>query len=69
MENGFQDPRKKKTLAVFFDLTKAFDKVWKKELLLKLMKMGIRGKMLNWIKKTFFTTELQESAWMEAQAT
>ena len=29
---------KKKTLAVFVDLTKAFDKVWKDGLLLKLLK-------------------------------
>ena len=68
IENGYQDPTKKKTLAVFFDLTKAFDRVWKKGLLLKVMKMGIRGKMLNWIKN-FLHIELQESAWMDAQAT
>jgi hypothetical protein len=34
IENAFQD--KKKTLAVFVDLTKAFDKVWEKGLLFKL---------------------------------
>ena len=39
VENGFQ--RKIKTIAVFVDLTKAFDKVWKEGLLLKLAKKEI----------------------------
>lgn len=48
IENAFQ--KKQKTLAVFFDLTKAFDKVWKDGLLHKLLKHGIRGKMFDWIE-------------------
>ena len=36
IENGFQ--QKKKTLAAFVDLTKAFDKVWKEGLLFKLLR-------------------------------
>jgi hypothetical protein len=32
------------------DLTKAFDKVWKKGILLKLLNNKVEGKMFNWIK-------------------
>ena len=48
IENAFQE--KKKVLAVFFDLSKAFDKVWKEGLLLKLLEVGIQGKMFRWIR-------------------
>jgi hypothetical protein len=48
VENGFQD--KKKTIAVFFDLTQAFDRVWKDGLLLKLLQKGIRCRIFSWIK-------------------
>ena len=34
----------------FFDLSKAFDKVWKEGLLCKLSKCGVKGKMLTWIR-------------------
>ena len=43
IENGFQ--QKMKTLAVFIDLTKAFDKVWKEGLLFKLLRKTVCGKM------------------------
>ena len=33
--------------AVFFDISKAFDKVWHKGLLFKLRRAGIRGKLLS----------------------
>ena len=52
IENGFQE--KKKTLAVFVDLTKAFDKVWKDGLLLKLLKKNICGRMYGWIHSYLF---------------
>ena len=48
VENGFQE--KKKTLAVFFDLTQAFDRVWKEGLLFKLLQKGIGGRLFSWIK-------------------
>ena len=48
IENAFQE--KKKVIATFLDLSKAFDKVWKEGLLLKLLKSGINGCMFNWIK-------------------
>jgi hypothetical protein len=37
-------------LAVFLDLSKAFDKVWHKGLLYKLKRIGITGKLLAWIE-------------------
>ena len=52
IENGFQE--KKKTLAVFFDLTKAFDKVWKEGLLLKLLRAGVKSNMHRWVKHYLF---------------
>ena len=35
---------------VFCDISKAFDKVWHRGLLYKLMKIGIQGPLLQWIK-------------------
>ena len=43
IENGFQ--QKIKTLAVFVDLTKAFDKVWKDGILVKLQRKKVCGNM------------------------
>ena len=48
IENAFQE--KKKVVSVFFDLTKAFDKVWREGLLLKILESGISGKMYRWIR-------------------
>ena len=47
IEDALQD--KKLTLAVWIDLEKAFDKVWKQGLRLKMLQCGIRGHMLKWI--------------------
>ena len=35
---------------IFFDISKAFDKVWHKGLIYKLKKVGIRGKLLKWLE-------------------
>ena len=40
---------KKYTLAVFLDIEKAYDMIWKKGVLYKLSKLGIDGNMFNWI--------------------
>ena len=47
VEDAFQE--KKKVLAVYFDLSKAFDTVWKDGLLLKLLCNGVSGKMYKWL--------------------
>ena len=48
VENAFQE--KKKAVSVFFDLTKAFDKVWHEGLLLKILESGVSGRMYRWIR-------------------
>ena len=46
--DGFQ--RGEQTTAVFVDLQQAYDRVWRKGLLLKMQNMGIKGNMYTWIK-------------------
>ena len=46
--DGFQE--KKDTSAVFIDLQQAYDKIWRKGLLIKMQKLGINGKMLDWVQ-------------------
>jgi ribonuclease HI/uncharacterized protein YaaR (DUF327 family) len=48
IENAFQE--KKKVVATFIDLSKAFDKVWKEGLLLKLLTAGVAGSMFSWLR-------------------
>ena len=48
IENAFQE--KKKLVSVFFDLTKAFHKVWHEGLLLKIHESGGSGRMYRWIR-------------------
>ena len=51
--DGFQE--KKHTTAIFVDLKQAYDKVWRKGLLLKMQNAGIHGKLYRWLK--FFLTD------------
>ena len=46
--NGFQ--MNKDTIAVFVDLEKAYDKVWRQGILIKMRDAGIHSKMYRWIK-------------------
>ena len=39
----------KEVRAVFYDINKAFDRVWHKGLLFKLKKAGINGELLDWL--------------------
>ncbi|CAG2211109.1 unnamed protein product [Mytilus edulis] len=52
VEDAFQS--KKVTLAVFVDLQRAFDKVWKDELLAKMLRYGISGRMYKWTKSYLY---------------
>ena len=45
--DGFQE--NKTTFAVFIDLQQAYDRVWRKGLLMKMSNIGIHGKMFKWI--------------------
>nr|KAG5696480.1 hypothetical protein BaRGS_016519 [Batillaria attramentaria] len=49
IEDAFQE--KKNTLAVWIDMEKAFDKVWKDGLRLKLRRYGVSGGMYTWISQ------------------
>ena len=40
----------KHTFDVLVDLQQAYDKVWRKGLLIKMLRMGIHGCMFNWIQ-------------------
>ena len=46
--DGFQ--KENSTVAVFIDLQQAYDRVWRKGLLIKMHKLGIYGKMFKWIQ-------------------
>ena len=48
IEDAFQE--QKVVLATFIDLQKAFDKVWKDGVAVKLLRSGIRGRMYRWTK-------------------
>ena len=48
IEQGFRG--KKHTTAVFFDLEKAYDTVWRSEILNSLYNMGLRGNLPNFIE-------------------
>ena len=41
---------KESVMAVFFDVEKAYDIVWKEGLMIKLNLIGIAGRTYNWIK-------------------
>jgi len=46
--DGFQEG--KHTTAIFVDLQQAYDRVWRKGLLMKMKNAGIHGKIYKWIK-------------------
>lgn len=48
IQDGYQNANH--TTAVFIDLQQAYDKVWRKGLLLKMRRMGIHGNLYRWIK-------------------
>ena len=50
---------KGKALAVFIDIEKAYDMLWREGLLFKLSKIGIDGQMFNWIKHFLYDSTFQ----------
>ena len=57
IKDGFQS--KKHTLAVFVDLQQAYDRVWRKGLLMKMTDIGIHGKVYTWIKSFLTNRTIQ----------
>ena len=57
--DGFQQG--KHTSAVFIDLQQAYDRVWRKGLLMKMRNIGIHGKMLQWIHAFLSNRTIQTS--------
>ena len=41
---------KEKVVAVFFDIEKAYDMLWKEGLLIKIAKLGVGGRLYNWVR-------------------
>lgn len=50
---------KESVVAVFFDVEKAYDMLWKEGLLIKLEKLGIGGKMFNWVAGFLLGRQIQ----------
>uniref|UniRef100_A0A8C2Q875 Reverse transcriptase n=1 Tax=Cyprinus carpio TaxID=7962 RepID=A0A8C2Q875_CYPCA len=46
-------------IAVFFDIEKAYDMMWKEGLLIKLSKIGVEGRVFNWIRDFLFGRKIQ----------
>ncbi len=50
---------KDSVMAVFLDVEKAYDMVWKDGLLIQLYKIGIKGNTFNWIKSFLYERYIQ----------
>lgn len=46
-------------VAVFCDIEKAYDMLWKEGLLIKLNKLGIGGRLYNWVLDFLFDQEIE----------
>ena len=60
--------KRKVFLSCFFDVSQAYDQVWHTKLLQKLKKIGISGKMNNYIK-TFLSGRSMQVQWKGAMST
>lgn len=50
-------------VAVFLDIEKAYDMMWRDGLLIKLCKLGIRGRMYGWIMDFFKGATYSSEDW------
>lgn len=50
---------KEMVVAVFFDIEKAYDMLWKEGLLMKFEKLGIGGKLYNWVLDFLFGRKIE----------
>lgn len=46
-------------VAIFFDVEKAYDMLWKEGLLIKLNKLDVRGKLYNWVLNFLFGRRIE----------
>lgn len=61
LEGDVRNPlaSKESVLAVFFDIEKAYDTMWKEGLLIQLHMVGVEGRVFNWIKDFLFGRAIQ----------
>ena len=59
--------KRKVLLSCFFDISRAYDLVWHARLLQKLQKIGLSGKIFNYIK-TFLTGRSLQVRWKGAMS-
>lgn len=59
---------KEVVVAVFFDVEKAYDMLWKEGLMIKLYGVGIRGRMFNWIWYFLCGRTIQVKIWTRVGA-
>ena len=59
--------RRKVLLSCFFDISRAYDQVWHAQLLQKFKKIGLSGKIFNYIK-TFLTGRSMQVRWKGAMS-
>lgn len=52
-------------IAVFFDIEKAYDMLWKDRLLIKLNKLGVNGKLYNCVLDFMFGRKIAVKGGME----
>ena len=57
INKGFAN--KESTLAVFLDIQKAFDMLWRKGIIIKLQNMGICGRIIKWIDNFLTNRKIQ----------
>lgn len=50
---------KEVVIAVFFDIEKAYDMMWKEGVLIKLHRMRVGGRAFNWVKDFLFGRKIQ----------
>lgn len=56
---SYESTNKESVVAVFFDVEKAYDMLWKEGLLIKLEKSGIGGKMFSWVAGFLLGRQIQ----------
>ncbi len=61
LENEIRKAQENKetVIAVFLDIEKAYDMMWKEGVLIKLHKLGIGGRVFNWIKDFLYERNIQ----------